>query len=98
MSFSTEEIVPPALAQTPTERPSSAGSPIFCSHSTSSPSETSTSVGSRKAPPKGRCMPEILPAREMMPSSGGSVFMSTYSFYGVEPFRMSKRALVVFLM
>src|SRR5919202_1947404 len=68
MSSSTEEISPPALAQTPTERPSSAGSPIFCSYSTSSPSETSTSAGSKKRPPKGRFMPEILPTSETMPS------------------------------
>src|SRR5215204_4671719 len=31
ISFSMEEIVPPALAQTPIEKPSSTGSPIFCS-------------------------------------------------------------------
>src|SRR5215207_2389900 len=58
-SSSTEEIAPPALAHTPTEKPFSTASPIFCSYATSSPSETSTSAGSRKAPPKGRCMPDI---------------------------------------
>jgi hypothetical protein len=31
MFSSIEENSPPALAQSPTERPSSAGSPIFCS-------------------------------------------------------------------
>ena len=43
----TEWSVPPALAHTPTEKPSSTGSPIFCSYPTSSPSETSASAGSR---------------------------------------------------
>ncbi len=73
MSFSMEEISPPTLAQTPMEKPSSTGSPIFCSYSTSSPSETSGVAGFSRPPPRGRFTPEILPTRETMPSSGQSV-------------------------
>src|SRR5918994_7423483 len=78
-SFSMEDIAPPMLAQTPIEKPSSAGSPILCSYSTSSPSETSGVAGFNRPPPKGRFTPEILPTKEIMPSSGGSVSMSAYS-------------------
>src|ERR687897_2670683 len=58
MSFSIEDISPPTLAQTPMEKPSSAGSPIFCSYSALSPSETSGVAGSNKPPPRGGGPPE----------------------------------------
>src|SRR3712207_8279953 len=56
-SSSIEEIVPSMLAHTPMEKPSSTGSPIFCSYSTSSPSETSALAGFRKRPPSGMFTP-----------------------------------------
>ncbi|MDF2704163.1 MAG: hypothetical protein K0S10_3109 [Rubrobacteraceae bacterium] len=79
MSFSMEDISPPRLAQTPIEKPSSTGSPIFCPYPTSSPSETSGMAGFNRPPPRGRFTPEILPTRETMPSSGGSVSIPAYS-------------------
>jgi hypothetical protein len=94
MSFSIEDISPPTLAQTPIEKPSSTGSPIFCSYSTSSPSETSGVAGFNNPPPKGRCTPEILPTKETMPSLGGSVFMSAYSLPCL-PLGINKRAFVI---
>ena len=72
--FCIEEILPPILAQTPIENPSSAGSPNFCSYSTSSPSATSRVAGFNRPPPRGMFTPETFPTRETIPSSGGSVF------------------------
>ena len=60
-SSSIEETVPAMLAHTPMEKPSSTGSPIFCSYSTSSPSEMSGVAGLRNLPPSGRLTPETLP-------------------------------------
>jgi hypothetical protein len=82
------------LAQTPMEKPSSTGSPIFCSYSTQAPSEMSGLAGSRKRPPNGKCTPNTLPTSETMPSSGGSVSTSAYSLPS-ESFEMSKNPLVV---